>query len=45
MTMDAMPRALLERVAKALATCEVEGQKKSVPWKKDMGLMEFLRML
>lgn len=35
----------LETKAKALANCEVEGKKKSVPWKKDEGLMEFLRML
>ena len=31
--------------AKALANCEVEGKKKLAPWKKDKGLMEFLRTL
>jgi len=35
----------LEMKAKALANCEVEGKKNIVPWKKDKGLMEFLRTL
>jgi len=34
----------LEMKAKALAKCEVEG-KKIAPWRKDKGLMEFLRTL
>ncbi|MDB4516791.1 site-specific integrase [Crocinitomicaceae bacterium] len=34
----------LEMKAKALANCEVEG-KKTIAWKKDKGLMEFLRKL
>ncbi len=35
----------LEMKAKALANCEVEGKKKTTPWKKDKGLMEFLQKL
>jgi integrase/recombinase XerD len=35
----------LEMKAKALANCEVEGNKKSTPWKENKGLMEFLRTL
>lgn len=35
----------LEMKAKALAKCEVQGKKKIVPWRKDKGLMEFLRTL
>ena len=35
----------LEMKAKALANCEVEGKKKTIAWKKDKGLMEFLRKL
>jgi site-specific recombinase XerD len=38
----------LEMKAKALATCEVEGKKtkkSKEPWRKDKGLMEFLRTL
>ena len=35
----------LEMKAKALAKCEVEGKKKVAPWRKDKGLMEFLRTL
>jgi site-specific recombinase XerD len=35
----------LEMKAKALANCEVEGQKQGGPWKEDRGLMEFLRTL
>jgi hypothetical protein len=34
--------------AKALATCEVEGanaSKATRPWRKDKGLMEFLKTL
>ena len=39
----------LEMKAKALANCEVEGENgkkhKTVPWKQDKGLMEFLRTM
>jgi integrase/recombinase XerD len=35
----------LESKAKALANCEVEGDKEMAPWKEDKGLMEFLRTL
>ena len=35
----------LETKAKALASCRVKGKKKGTPWKKDKGLMEFLRSL
>jgi site-specific recombinase XerD len=35
----------LEMKAKALANCEVAGEKGDAPWKKDAGLMEFLRTL
>jgi site-specific recombinase XerD len=35
----------LEMKAKALANCEVEGGKRSRPWREDKGLMEFLRTL
>ena len=35
----------LEIKAKALANCEVEGRRKTTPWKQDKGLMEFLRAL
>ena len=35
----------LEMKAKALANCEVEGKKKGAPWRKNKGLMEFLRTL
>jgi hypothetical protein len=35
----------VETKAKALATCEVKGKRKAVPWKEDKGLMEFLRTL
>jgi site-specific recombinase XerD len=35
----------LEMKAKALANCEVEGTKKSAPWKENKSLMEFLRKL
>jgi site-specific recombinase XerD len=35
----------LEMKAKALANCEVEGEKKGRTWKEDKGLMEFLRTL
>jgi integrase/recombinase XerD len=35
----------LEMKAKALAKCEVAGDKGGVPWKQDAGLMEFLRTL
>jgi integrase/recombinase XerD len=35
----------LERKAKALANCEVEGKMKPLPWKEDKGLMDFLRTL
>ena len=35
----------LEMKAKALANCEVVGEKGGVPWKEDAGLMEFLRTL
>jgi site-specific recombinase XerD len=35
----------LETKAKALGTCEVGGDKGRVPWKEDVGLMEFLRKL
>ncbi len=35
----------LEMKAKALANCEVSGEKGGVPWKEDAGLMEFLRTL
>ena len=31
--------------AKALASCEVEGEQTGEPWKEDAGLMEFLRTL
>jgi integrase/recombinase XerD len=35
----------LEMKAKALASCEVEGQESRKPWREDAGLMEFLRTL
>ncbi len=35
----------LEMKAKALANCEVAGEKKSVPCKEDAGLMAFLQSL
>lgn len=35
----------LEMKAKALANCEIEGKTDAVSWKKDAGLMEFLRNL
>jgi integrase/recombinase XerD len=35
----------MQMKAKALANCEVEGKKKIAPWRKDKGLMEFLRAL
>jgi integrase/recombinase XerD len=35
----------LEMKAKALASCEVEGETKAGVWKEDKGLMEFLRAL
>ena len=35
----------LETKAKALANCEVKGEKNGRPWKEDTGLMEFLRSL
>jgi len=35
----------MEMKAKALANCEVEGKKKSTPWKENKSLMEFLRTL
>lgn len=35
----------LEMKAKALATCEVQGRKRSVPWRERKGLMTFLRDL
>jgi integrase/recombinase XerD len=35
----------LEMKAKALANCEVAGEKDGVPWKEDAGLMEFLQTL
>ena len=35
----------LEMKAKALATCEVEQDKATKPWREDKGLMEFLRTL
>jgi site-specific recombinase XerD len=35
----------LEMKAKALATCEVKGEKPHKPWREDKGLMEFLRSL
>jgi site-specific recombinase XerD len=35
----------LEMKAKALAKCEVQGKKKIAPWRKNKGLMEFLRTL
>jgi site-specific recombinase XerD len=35
----------LEMKAKALANCEVEGKTSGKPWKKDAGLMDFLRAL
>jgi integrase/recombinase XerD len=35
----------LEMKAKALASCEVEGETSGKPWKEDMGLMDFLRAL
>ena len=35
----------LEKKAKALANCEVEGTTKTRPWKDDKGLMAFLRTL
>ena len=35
----------LEMKARALAHCEVEGKKKTTPWKEDRGLMDFLRTL
>jgi site-specific recombinase XerD len=35
----------LEHKAKALASCEVEGQAEGRPWKEDKGLMAFLRKL
>jgi integrase/recombinase XerD len=35
----------LEMKAKALANCEVAGEKEATPWKGDKGLMEFLRTL
>jgi site-specific recombinase XerD len=35
----------LEMKAKALASCEVEGQANGKPWKEDAGLMDFLRTL
>ena len=31
--------------AKALASCEVEGEQTGKPWKEDAGLMELLRTL
>jgi site-specific recombinase XerD len=35
----------LEMKANALANCDVGGDEGSVPWKEDVGLMEFLRKL
>jgi integrase/recombinase XerD len=35
----------LETKAKALANCEVERQKKTLPWRDDKSLMGFLRTL
>lgn len=35
----------MEMKARALANCEIEGKKNIRPWKKDKGLMEFLRTL
>ncbi len=35
----------MQMKAKALANCEVEVKKKVAPWRKDKGLMEFLRTL
>lgn len=35
----------LEMKAKALATCEVDGHGRNMPWKEDKGLMEFLKGL
>jgi integrase/recombinase XerD len=35
----------LEMKAKALASCEVESEKASKPWRAEVGLMEFLRTL
>jgi integrase/recombinase XerD len=35
----------LEMKAKALANCEAEEKSKTVPWKEDKGLMEFLKSL
>jgi integrase/recombinase XerD len=35
----------LEMKAKALAKCEIEGEKNATPWRDDKGLMEFLRSL
>jgi integrase/recombinase XerD len=35
----------METKAKALASCEVEGEQTNTPWKEDAGLMEFLRTL
>lgn len=45
MTTNVYAEVDLEMKAKALATCEVEGKKKSRPWKENKGLMEFLRKL
>jgi integrase/recombinase XerD len=44
-TMNVYAEVDLEMKAKALANCEIEGEKKSVPWKVDMGILEFLRTL
>jgi len=35
----------LEMKAKALASCEIDGEQDGKPWKDDKGLMEFLRAL
>lgn len=35
----------MQMKAKALANCEIEGKRKVTPWRKDKGLMEFLRTL
>ena len=35
----------METKARALVSCEVEGEQTGEPWKEDAGLMEFLRTL
>jgi integrase/recombinase XerD len=35
----------LEMKTRALASCEVKGEKPKKPWREDHGLMEFLRTL